>query len=190
MAKKQPFAKQKVKGTRKPRVKNQTINIVNIEESKNYMNDLIKAATDFFKEATIFFAKKNGTLEEVLAPVAAPVKEAVQPAAAAEPAAAEPKTRGRKKETPAPAEDPLAALGLPAAVAPAPAPKPLTEAETYKLLMDTATAYVTHFGQPKGIAQAKAHLKPYSLEKITDLKHEQRLPYIKTLQDELAKAGA
>lgn len=208
MAKKVLKQKSKGKQARKARAQKHnddvTVVINHAEESNQHMQDLLKALTDLAKEATIFLAKKNGTLSEKVAAAVAvaetpvPVKDPPATAAAAE--VAEPKTRGRGRaktaEAAAPA-DLMESLGLPPSTEkPAPAEKPLTDEESYKLLMQTATEYVTHFGKEKGVPKAKAHLKPYKndegadLDKITDLKHEQRLPYIKALKAELAAAKA
>ena len=157
------------------------------QETNNYMNDLIKAATEFFQAGTAYFTKQNGF-------ISAPAPMAAAPEPAKDEAAAEPAKRTRRTKEQIAADeaaaDPLAALGLPSeAAAPAPAaPKPLTDKESSDLLMKTAMEYVGHFGKDKGTAQAKAHLKPYKADKITGLTHEQRLPYIETLKAELAAA--
>lgn len=166
----------------------------NTEEANEYMNEFIKALTDLAKEATIYLAKKNGSLADALetagASAAEPVKDIPAPAKEEAPKAPA-KPRGRPaKAAPEPTiEDPLGDLGLPSEPAKEEAPA-LTEEQSKKLLMDTATDYVKHFGKPKGYDQAKAHLKPYKVEKITDLDHKQRQEYSATLRTELTKAGA
>lgn len=182
----------KVKVARKPSAKKLAADSAaqSEKETKNYMNELIKAATEFFQAGTAYFKLNTGTATVVNN--AAPAPEAPAPAAAA-PAPVPEKARRRTKAEIAADEaaaDPFAALGLPSEETPAaPAPKPLTEKESSDLLMKTAMEYVGHFGKEQGTAKAKAHLKPYKVDKITALTHEQRLPYIETLKGELAAAG-
>lgn len=185
----------KVKTARKPNAKKLAADSAaqSEKETKNYMNELIKAATEFFQTGTAYFKLNTGTATLTPAPAA---PEAPAPAAA--PTAPEPAPATRTRRTKAQiaadeaAADPLAALGLPSepeVEKPAPAPKPLTDKESSDLLMKTAMEYVGHFGKVDGTAKAKAHLKPYKVDKITALTHEQRLPYIETLKAELTAAG-
>jgi hypothetical protein len=196
----------KTKAARRPRASKQEsvqCTLSNPEENNDPMTELLTALTNLANEATIYLAKKNGTLGEKLSDAAAPESAA----AAAEVVAAEgavaageaaaPAKRGRRtkaeiaadKAAAEAAEDPLASLGLPSdkPVEKAPAPKPLTDAESMKLLIDTATEYLTKFGKVEGSKKAKALLKPYKgAEKITDLAHADRLTYVETLKKELA----
>ncbi len=177
----------KVKGARKPSAKKQAAQAAELaeKETKNYMNDLIKAATEFFQTGTAYFKQNTGTA--TLAPAPTPAAPAAEAPAA--PAAEAPAKRTRRTAAQIAADeaaaDPLADLGLPEDKPAAPAPKPLTEKESYDLLINTATEYVGKYGKEKGTAQAKAHLKPYKVEKITALTYEQRPAFIKTLRAEL-----
>jgi len=180
----------KVKATRKPSAKKLAADSAaeTEKETKRHMNELMQAATEFFKAGTAFFLLNTGKAAVAPEPVKAP-----EPETAVAPAEGPKRTRRTKEQiaADAAAADPLAALGLPSEPeTPAPAaPKPLTDKESSDLLMKTAMEYVGHFGKVEGTAKAKAHLKPYKVEKITALAHEQRLPYIETLKAELTAAG-
>lgn len=180
---------------------NYTINVeTQTQENEIPMTELINALTALAREATVYLAKKNGTLAEALtrATVEATKDEIAEPAPAQEEAAApspspEPKKRGRPAKAPepvkesAPEDDLMADLGLPSAPAPAPVKeKPLTGAESHTLLIETATEYVNKFGKEAGGKRAKAHLAPYKVDKITALDHTQRLSFVATLKKDLA----
>lgn len=170
--------------------------ITNPEEGEDNMIELIAALTNLAKEATIYLAKRNGTLSDVTttSSVEVPTATVVETATVAEVPAEAPVAikRGRKPkaEVATTADDLMDSLGLPsepAVPAKVAAPKAMTEAESTKLLMETATEYVNVFGKPKGIEMAKAHLKPYKTDKITALNHTQRIAYVAILKADLQK---
>ncbi len=150
-----------------------------IKGDDNNMTELLKALTDLAKEATVYLAKKNGSLADKVAEVVSEVAKE-EKVATEEPAK---RTRRTKAEIAA-AEDPMSALGLPEEkVAPV-----LTEKESKDLLLATATAYIAKFGKPVGAEKAKGYLKAYKVEKITDLDHPQRLTFVETLNKDLVAA--
>ena len=153
-------------------------------KERNPMNELMKALTDFLKEATLYLARQNHP----------PAAAAVALTPAAEPQTDKPARKPRVPKTepivPAAPVD----LMLDAGAAPA-AKADMTEIESSAAAQDAAKAIVQRFpksgadNRPEGFHLAKKLLnEDFRVARITDLVHAQRLQFITKVKALIAGA--